>query len=140
MLRADVKVKWVLISAQFYFQLLYLFAILDFINENLGRLKAWYVMLINDQCRVPRNVSRDLLFALLVDKASETTDVNIIPVGHGTLNYAKECLNGRCYISFVNSSLFCDFVNNVCFGHCVIFLVELIENLREGKFKCRLQN
>lgn len=97
-------------------------------------------MLINDQCRVPRNVSRDLLFALLVDKASETTDVNIIPVGHGTLNYAKECLNGRCYISFVNSSLFCDFVNNVCFGHCVIFLVELIENLREGKFKCRLQN
>ena len=97
-------------------------------------------MLINYQGSVPRNVSRDFLFAFLVDKASETTDINIVPVGHGTLNYAKECLNGSCYISFVNSSLFCDFVNNVCFGHCVIFLVELIENLREGKFKCRLQN
>ena len=97
-------------------------------------------MLINDQCSVPRNVSRDLLLSFLVDEASEPTDVNIVSVGHGTLNYAKECLNGRRYISFVNSSLFCDFVNNVCFGHCVIFLVELIEKLWEGKFKCRLQN
>ena len=129
-----------LIGSQFYFQLLYLFAILDLVNKDLGRLKARYEMLINDQCGVPRNVSRNFLFAFLVDKASETTDVDIVPVGHGTLDYAKECLNGSRYISFVNPSLFCDFVNNVCFGHCIIFLVELIENLREGKFKCRLQN
>lgn len=97
-------------------------------------------MLIDDQCSVTRNVPRNLLLSFLVDETSESTDVNIVPVGHGTFNNAKECLNGRRYIGFVNSSLFCDFVNNVCFGHCVIFLVELIENLWEGKFKCRLQN
>lgn len=129
-----------LISSQFYFQLLYLFAILDLINKDLCRLKARYEMFINDQRGVARDVSRNFLFSFFVDKTSETTDINIVPVGHGTFNYAKECLNGSRYVSFVNSSLFCDFVDNVCFGHCIIFLVELIENLREGKFKCRLQN
>ncbi len=122
-----------LISFQFFFQLLYLFAILDLIDENLSRLKTGNVMFIDNQSGVPRDVSRDLLLAFLVDEAAETANVDVVPVRHGTLYYAKECFHGCRYIGFVHPSLFCDFINNVCFGHCVIFLVRVNRKFTGGQ-------
>ena len=125
----------------FFSCMLYFFAVLDLVHENFGWLKSRYIMLINHQGCVTRNVPRNFLFAFFVDKASKTTNVDVIAAGHRTFDDAEECFNRCCYIGFINPGLFCDFVNNVCFGHCVIFLVRILDRqFREGKFKSRLQN
>jgi hypothetical protein len=118
------EIKDEIITGLFFFQLLYLVAVFDFVHENLGRFKAWNKVLINNQGGVARNVSGNLFLSFLVDETPKTTNVNVVSIRHRALYDAKECLNRCCYIRFVNSCLFCDFINNVCFGHCVIFLVQ----------------
>ena len=131
-----LKIKRLFISG-----LLYFFAILDLIHKNLGRLKARNIMFINNQCSISGNVPRDLFLSLFVNKTSKAPDVEVIATGHGVFHYAKEGFHRCGNISFVNTCLFCDFVYNVGFRHCTIFLVESeIEKNWDRKFICRIQN
>ena len=112
-------------SNLFFSKLFYFFAVLDFVDKNLGRLKAWNKVLVNNQGSISGDVSGNLLFSLFVDKASEAADVNVVTIRHRTLYYTEKCFHGRCYISFVNSGLFSDLVNNICFGHCLVILGQI---------------
>jgi hypothetical protein len=89
-------------------------------------------MFINNQCGVSGNVPRDLFLSLFVDKTSKASNVEVIATGHGVFHYAKEGFLRSGHISFVNSGLFCDFVNNVGFRHCTIFLVEFFGSKKLG--------
>lgn len=64
----------------FFSKLLHFFAVLDLVDEDLRRLEARDVMLINNQCRVTGNIPCYLLFSFLVDKAAKTTDINVIAI------------------------------------------------------------
>lgn len=64
----------------FFSKLLHFFAVLDLVDEDLGRLKARDVMLVNNQRRVAGNIPCYLLFPFLVDKAAKTTDINVIAI------------------------------------------------------------
>jgi hypothetical protein len=81
-------------------------------------------MLVNNQGGISRNITGDLLFSLFIDEAAKSADVDVVSAGHRTFYYAEESFNRRGYICFVYSGFFRDFVNDVCFGHSVIFLVE----------------
>ncbi len=61
-------------------KLLYFFAILDLVYEDLCWLKAWNEVLFNHQGRVSGNISGDFLFAFLVNKASKTADINVVSI------------------------------------------------------------
>ena len=63
-----------------YFELLHLLAILDLIYKDLGRFEAGNKVFVNNQSRIPRNIASDFLFSLLVNKAAETTDVNVVTI------------------------------------------------------------
>ena len=65
---------------RFFFQLLYLVAILDLVYENLSRFEAWNKMFVNNQCGITRNISGNLFLPFFVDKTSETPDVNVIAI------------------------------------------------------------
>jgi hypothetical protein len=106
----------------FLSQLLYFLAVLNLVNENFGRLEAWNKVLVYYQGSIAGNIPGDLLLPLFVDKAAESADVNVISAGHGRFHNAKECFYGCGHISLVNSGLLSDFVDDICFGHCVIFL------------------
>jgi hypothetical protein len=115
----------------FLSKLFYFFAVLDLVDKNLSGLKAWNKVLIDNQGSIARNIAGNLLLSLLIDKASESTNVDVVSVRHRTLYHAEKCFYGCCYISLVNSGLFSDLVNNICFGHCIVILVK---TFREGKF------
>ncbi len=70
-----------------------LVAVLDLADEDLCRLEAGDKMLINDDCRVARDVAGNFLFPLLVHKAPETPHVNIMSPGHRVFNNGKKGLN-----------------------------------------------
>ena len=78
-------------------------------------------MLVNHQCSIPGNVPGNFFLALLINKASETADVNIVSIRHGIFYNTEKCFNRCCHISLVNSSLFCNLINYICFGHGAIF-------------------
>lgn len=98
-------------------ELLHLVAVLDLIDEDLGRLEAGDVMLIDDDRRVARDVTGDLFLTLLVDETSETPHINVMSVAHVRFHDGEESLNGVRYITFVNSGLVSDLVDDVGFGH-----------------------
>src|SRR5690349_20450085 len=90
----------------FFSSMLYFFAVLDLVHENFGRLKGRNIMLINHQSCVTRNIPGNFLFTFFVDKASKTTNVDVIATGHRTFDDAEECFDRCCYIGFVYSGLF----------------------------------
>lgn len=100
-----------------FFQLLYLVAILDLINEYFSRFKTGHVMFIYYQGGVARDVSGNFFLSLLIDKATKTPNVDVIAIRHGGFHNAEEGFHRCSHISFVNSGLFSDFVNDVCFRH-----------------------
>ena len=74
-------------------------------------------MFIDNQGRVARDISGYLFLSLLINKASKTPDVDVIAIRHGGFHNAEEGFHRCSNISFVNSGLFSDFVNDVCFRH-----------------------
>lgn len=64
----------------FFGMLFHLLAVLDLVYKDLGRLKAWNKMFINDQRGVAGNVSGYFLFPFLVDKAAKATDIYVMAV------------------------------------------------------------
>ena len=64
----------------FFSKLLHFFAVLDLVDEDLRRLEAWNVVLVNHQRCVAGNIPCYLLFSFLVDKAAKTTDINVIAI------------------------------------------------------------
>ena len=63
-------------------KLLYLIAVLDLIDEDLGRLEAGDIVLIDHDGGVTRDISGDFLLSFLVDEASKSADIDILAAGH----------------------------------------------------------
>jgi hypothetical protein len=105
----------------FFSKLFYFFAVLDLVDKNLGGFEAWNKVFVYNQGSVTGNISRNFLLSFLIDKASEATNVNVVTIRHRTLYNAEKCFYGRCYISLIHSGFFSDLVNNICFGHCIVF-------------------
>jgi len=74
-------------------------------------------MLINHDGRIARNISGDFFLSFLIDKATETSNINIMAVGHVGLNNIEEGLDGSGHIGLVDSCFLRDLVDYVCFGH-----------------------
>lgn len=89
-------------------QLFYFFAILDFVHENFGRLKAGNVMFVNNDSGIARNVARYLFLSFLVHKAAKSTDVDVLPGRHGCFYNVEKSFNGMRDIRFVYSGFFSD--------------------------------
>jgi hypothetical protein len=100
-------------------KLLYFIAILDLIDEDLGRLETGDKVLIDHDGSVTRDIPGNLLLSFLVDKASKSTDIDILAAGHRGFYNAEERLYRGRNIGLVNSGLFSDLSNNVCLGHGV---------------------
>jgi hypothetical protein len=98
-------------------ELLYFVAVLDLVDENLGRLEAGNEVLIDNDGGVARNIARNLFLALLIDKATEAANINIMSTRHRVLYNGKKSFYGRRDISFVDAGFFRNLINNVCFRH-----------------------
>ena len=112
MARADANADHLLFG-----KLLYLIAVLDLIDEDLGRLEAGDKVLINHNGGVTRDIPGNFLLSFLVDEASKSTDVDILAAGHGRFYNAEEGLYRSRNVGLVNSSFFSDLSDNVCLGH-----------------------
>lgn len=104
----------------FFSQLLYLVAILNLIDEYLGRLKAWDIMFVNNNSGVARNIAGNFFLSLLINKTSKTTNVNIMTAGHIGFNNVEKSLYGCGDICLVDPGFFCDLIDYVCFGHGIV--------------------
>lgn len=62
----------------FFSKLLYLVAVLDLVDENFCRLKAWYEMLIDHDGSVARNIACNFLLSFFIDEASKATNIYIM--------------------------------------------------------------
>ena len=98
-------------------KLLYLVAVLDLVNEDLSRLEAGDVVLIDHDGSIARDISGDFLLSFLVDEASKATDVDILSARHRRFNNTEECFHGCRNIGLVNSGFFSDLGDYVCLGH-----------------------
>jgi hypothetical protein len=74
-------------------------------------------MLINDYRSIPGDVASNFLLALLIDKTSKATNIDIMATGHRILYNRKEGLHGCRHIGFVDSCLVCNLIDYVCFRH-----------------------
>ena len=117
-------------------KLFYLVAVLDLVDENLGGLEAGDIVLIDHDCGVARDISGDFLLPLLIDKATESPDVDILAARHRRFDNAEERLYGGGHIGLVNSCLFSDLGDNVCLGHGLFRL--RVSKIQDGKFKRRM--
>jgi len=70
-------------------------------------------MFVNYDGRVAGNIARDFLFSFFINKASETTHINVVAVTHIGLYNRKESLNRSGNVTLINSSLVCDLVDDV---------------------------
>ena len=98
-------------------KLLYLIAILDLIDEDLGRFEAGDIVLIDDDGGIAGDISGDFLLSLFINEASKSADVDILAAGHRSFDNAEECFYGRRNIGLINSGFFSDLGDNVCLGH-----------------------
>lgn len=106
----------ILILYNFWFLvciLFHLFTAFDFVDKNLGWFEAGNVVFIYYDGGIARNVARYLLLTFFIDKTSESTNVNIVPVAHVAFHNSKKCLNRGGYIALVNSGLVCNLVDDV---------------------------
>jgi hypothetical protein len=98
-------------------KLLYLIAVLDLIDEDLGGLEAGDIVLIDHDGGVARDIPGDFLLSFLVDETPESADIDILAAGHRRFYNAEECLNRSRNVGLVNSSFFSDLSDNVCLSH-----------------------
>lgn len=91
--------------------------LLDSIEEHLGGLESRDVVLGDDQSRVLGNITSGLLSALLEDKATKTTEINIVIGGEGTLNLVHESLYNGEGCCLVDAGLLGDEADDVLFCH-----------------------
>jgi len=109
-----------LTSNLFFSQLFYLFAVLDLIDEDFRRLKAWNKMFVNYQCRVAGDISSNFLFSLFIDETAKSSYIYILSACHGRFYDVEEGLYRCRYICFVYTCLFRDFVDDVRFSHNIL--------------------
>ena len=105
----------------FFRSLFHLLTVLNLVDKDLGGFKTRNKMFFDHQSSIPGNVPGNLAFPFLVDKASETTYIDIIAIGHRILHNAKKRLHRCSHVSLIHSGLFCDFVDYICFSHFVYF-------------------
>lgn len=74
--------------------LLHLLAVFDLVDEDLGRLEARDVVLVNDNRSVAGYVAGDFLFALFIDETAETTYVDVMTVAHVGFHIGEKRLHG----------------------------------------------
>jgi len=86
--------------------LLNFLAVLDFVHKDFGRLEAWNKVFIDYDGGVAGNVACNFLLTLLIDEASEATNINIMAVGHIGLYNIEKSFNTCRYISFVDACFF----------------------------------
>ena len=58
--------------------MLHLVAVLDLVDEDLGGFEAGDVVFVDDDGGITGNIPGNLLFSLLVDEATEATNVNVL--------------------------------------------------------------
>ena len=97
--------------------MLHFITVLDLVDKDLGGFEAGDVVFVDDDGSITRYVPGNLLLSLLINEASEAADVNVLTSRHVLLHNGKKSLNGRGNISFVNTCLFCDLINDICLGH-----------------------
>ena len=66
--------------------MLHLVAVLDLVDEDLRRLEAGDVVLVDDDGSIARDIPGNFLFSLLVDEAAEAPDVNVLTTRHVLLH------------------------------------------------------
>jgi len=66
-------------------------------------------MLIDNDGSVARNVARYFFLALLIDKATEAANIDIMSARHRVLYNGKKSFYGRRDISFVDAGFFPQF-------------------------------
>ena len=106
----------------FFRQLFYLVAVLDLVDKDLSGLKTGDIVLVNHNSRVTGDIAGNFFLSLFVDKASKSTDVDILSAGHRSFNNTEESFHRGGNIGLVNSGFFSDLVDNVCLGHVIGFL------------------
>lgn len=107
----------------FLSQLLHFLAVLDLVDENFCGLETGNEMLIDHQCRISGNISRNFLLALFINEASETANIYVASIGHGTFHHTEKCFYRCSHIRLVYSGLFSNLVDNICFGHCLCIFI-----------------
>lgn len=97
--------------------MLYFIAVLDLVDEDFCGFKAGDVVLVNYNGSVAGNITSDFFLSFLVDETTETSNINIMAIGHISLNNIKEGFYRSGYIGLVDSSFFGYLVDYICFGH-----------------------
>lgn len=93
--------------------LLHLVAVLNLVNKDFSGFEARDEMLVNNNGCIARNISGDFFLSLFVHKTSKSTHINIMAIAHVGLYNGKESLNRSGYVTFVDSGLVCDLVDDV---------------------------
>jgi hypothetical protein len=101
----------------FFRHLFYLVAVLDLVHKNLGWLETGYVVLVNNNGRIARDVAGDFFLSLFIDKAAEPSHIDIVTSGHIALYYIKECFYRGRNICFIDTCFVCNLVDDVGFSH-----------------------
>lgn len=94
-------------------------------------------MLVNNNSRVAGDITGNFFLSLLINKASESANVDVVATSHVCLYDVKECFNRSRNICLIDSCFFCDLIDYVCFGHgCIVYIcLCTVLKIREGKFK-----
>ena len=87
------------------------------VDEALGRFESRDVVCRDGHGGLAGDIAGGLLSAMLDDETAETAHVNGVASNEGTLNYVCEFFDGSEYLSFLETSGFCHFVNNFCLSH-----------------------
>lgn len=101
--------------------MLYLITVLDLVDKDLSGLETGNKVFINHNSRVAGDIAGNFFLSLLVDKATKSANVDILPAGHRSFYDTEEGFYGSGNIGLVNSGLFSDLVDNVCLGHEIGF-------------------
>src|SRR5690606_23551509 len=88
----------IILSFYFLFNFITRFYLL---NENLCWLKAWNIMLRNNNCSIFGYITSGFLSSLFYYETSESSNVYILTFNHGILYYLKERFNSRLNISLL---------------------------------------
>ena len=96
-------------------------ASLDFLHEGLGRLEGGNIVLGDDERRILGDIACGLLCTTLEDETAEATEIDILAIGHILLHCGHKGLNRVEHDEFVNTRLLGNGIDDVCFGHLVLF-------------------
>ena len=74
-------------------------------------------MLINDNSGVAGNITGDFFLSLLINETTETSNINIMAIGHVSFNNIEEGFDRSGYVGLIDSCFFGYLINYICFGH-----------------------